>query len=140
MVELRAYGENEIRVQGVQESWVIGKAEMLAAILRRHQSTLVTTYKRFGLNLNQFVFIGMLVVMPSIATWEHRAFFAAAVFALLIFMLWLHARFIPNASIKMTVAKPSWFARIWPSLVSWLGAMTASLIAAFLFYWLTKTP
>ena len=138
VVELRAYGQNEIRVQGVQESWVVGKAETLSGILKRHQSTLVTTYKRFGLNLNQFVFIGMLVAMPSITTWEYRAIFAVSVFALLGFMLWLHAQFIPNASIKMTISKPSWFSRIWPSLISWLGAIAASVIAAFIFYWLTK--
>jgi len=139
VVELRAFGENEIRVQGVQESWVVGKAETLASILKRYQSTLVTTYKKFDLNLNQFIFTGMLVVMPSIATWQNRAVFAAVVFILLTFMLWLHARFIPNASIKMTAAKPTWFSRVWPSLVSWLGAITASLIAALIFYWLTKT-
>jgi hypothetical protein len=140
VVELRAFGQNEIRVQGVQESWVVGKAETLAAILRHYQSPLVTTYKKFGLGLNQFVFLGMLVVMPSITTLQNRVVFAIAVFALLTFMLWLHARFIPNASIKMSIAQPTWLARTWPSLISWLGAVTASLIAALIFYWLTKSP
>ncbi len=138
VIELRAYGQSEIRVQGVQESWVVGKAETLFSMLKRNESTLVTTYKRFGLNLNQFVFIGMLVVMPSISTWQHRGIFAIAVFALLTFMLWLHARFIPNASIKMTEAKPTWISRTWPSLISWIGAIASSLIAALIFYWLTK--
>jgi hypothetical protein len=52
VVELSAFGSNEVRVQGVQESWVIGKAEAIASLLRGYQSTLITTYKKFGLNLN----------------------------------------------------------------------------------------
>jgi len=140
VIELRAFGENEVRVQGVQESWVIGKAEMIAAFLRERQNALVTKYKKFGLSLNQFVFLGMLVAMPSILSWQKRTIFGATVFALLTLLLWLHARFIPNASIKMTEAQPTWFARMWPSLASWAGTVLSALAASWLFYLLTKTP
>jgi hypothetical protein len=141
VVELNAFGANEVRAQGVQESWVIGKAESVAALLRRNQSTLITTYKKFGLNLNQAIFVSMLVVMPSITSWVGRALFAIAVFALLAALLWLHARFIPNATVQMAVVKPTFFARTWPTVLSWLVAATASLVAALVFYWLTRaTP
>lgn len=138
VVELSAFGSNEIRVQGIQESWVIGKAEAIASLLTRYQSTLITTYKKFGLNLNQAIFLAMLVVMPSINAWTDRAVFAVAVFVLLTAMLWLHARFIPNASIRMGVATPTFLGRIWPTLLSWFVAMSASLVGGLLLYWLTK--
>lgn len=138
VVELNAFGANEVRVQGVQESWVIGKAESVAALIKRNQSTLITTYKKFGLNLNQAIFVAMLVVMPSITKWTERALFAVAVFALLAALLWLHAKFIPNATVQMEVERPSFFTRVWPTLLSWFVAATASLVAALVFYWLTK--
>ncbi len=138
VVELNAFGANEVRVQGIQETWVIGKAESTAALLKRNQSTLITTYKNFGLNLNQVIFAAMLVVMPSIGKWTERALFAVAVFSLLAALLWLHARFIPNATVRMEIERPSFLARTWPSLLSWIGAATASLVAALVFYWLTK--
>lgn len=137
VVELNAYGSNEVRAQGVQESWVIGKAEALAAELRKHESMLVTTYKKHGLNLNQAVFFVMLIIMPSVAKWIDRAMFAVAVFFLLSIMLWLHARFIPNAMIQLSTVQPSFLARAWPTILSWLVAATASLAAALLLYWLT---
>ena len=139
VVELNAFGANEIRVQGVQETWVIGKAESIAALIKRNQSTLITTYKKFGLSLNQAIFVAMLVLMPSISKWTERAIFAIAVFALLTALLWLHAKFIPNATVRMEVERPSFLARIWPTLLSWIVAATASLVAALVFYWLTKS-
>lgn len=138
VVELSAFGSNEVRVQGVQESWVIGKAEALASLLTRYQSTLITTYKKFGLNLNQAIFLAMLVVMPSINAWTDRVVFAVVVFVLLTAMLWLHAQYIPNASIRMGVETPTFLGRIWPTLLSWLVAVSATLVGGLLLYWLTK--
>lgn len=140
VVELSAFGANEVRVQGVHETWVIGKAESTAALLKRKQSSLVTTYKKFGLNLNQAIFAAMLVAMPSIGGWIERALFTLAVFTLLAALLWLHANFIPNATVRLEIERPSFFVRAWPSILSWLGAATASLMAALVFYWLTKGP
>lgn len=138
VVELNAFGSNEVRVQGIQESWVIGKAESVATLIKRNQSTLITTYKKFGLNLNQAIFAAMLVAMPSITKWTERAIFAVAVFTLLASLLWLHAKFIPNATVQMEVVRPSFFARAWPTMLSWFVAATASLVAALVFYWLTS--
>lgn len=140
VVELNAFGANEVRVQGVQESWVIGKAEALASMLKRYQSILVTTYKKFGLNLNQFVFLTMLVIMPSVPALTDRVFFAVAVFVLLTGMLWLHARFIPNASIYLGEASPTFISRSWPTVLSWLVAASATIAGGLVLYWLTTNP
>lgn len=137
VVELRAYGTNEVRVQGVNESWVLGRAEALAAALRKHQNSLITGYKKFGLNLNQVIFLGMLVAIPDIDLWTSRAIFVAVVFGLLTSLLWLHSRFIPNASIRLSDVPPSRLSRLWPTILSWLFAVIASLVAAYLYTWLT---
>lgn len=138
VVELSAFGSNEVRVQGVQESWVIGKAQTLASVLGRHESALVTTYKKFGLNLNQIIFVAMLVVMPSIVGWVNRAVFATVVFALLTALLWLHARYIPNAAIEMGNARPTRLARILPTMWSWFLGVSGSIVAGLILYWLTR--
>lgn len=137
-IELRAFGTNEIRVQGTRESWVVGRSETLAAFLKKHQSNIVTNYRKFGLNLNSIIFLAMLVAMPEIGTWQRRTAFVIATIALLVMLFWAHSKFIPNASFVMTETKPNAFTRAWPTILSWLVAASASLTAAFIFYWLTK--
>jgi len=138
VVELNSLGRNEIRVQGINESWVIGKAEAIARMLRAFEKGLVTTYKKFGLTLNQIIFLAMLVLIPAIAVVWQRAVFVAFVVLLLGALFWLHSRFIPSAALYVGEHEATFFQRVWPSLLSWLIAATASLAAAFLFYWLTR--
>ncbi len=139
IIELRAYGENEIRVQGMQESWVVGKAETLAATIKHYQSSLITTYKKFGLNLNQIIFLGMLIVMPSIETWENRAIFTGVVIVILNILLLMHARFVPNATIKLIDTTPTIFDRLWPAALSWFGAVLSAFVAGYVLYLLTQS-
>lgn len=141
VVELRAYGINEVRAQGINESWVIGRAEGLATLLRRHQNSLVTSYKKFGLNLNQIIFLAMLVAIPEIESLVKRGIFVAVVFSLLATLLWFHSRFIPNANIRFGESTPSTLSRIWPTFASWLFAVAASVVATYLYTWLSgPTP
>ena len=130
MVNFGIANANEVRVQGPQEAWVIGKAEKLAASLKPCQNSLITSYKKFGLNLNSIIFFVMLILMPGISMLKDRAIFAVMVFALLYLLLQLHKHFIPIATIKTTDEKLGWFSRHWPGLVSWFGAILASLIVA----------
>lgn len=139
IVELNSLGQNEIRVQGINESWVIGKAEAIARILRTFEKGSVTTYKKFGLTLNQIIFLAMLVLIPAIESLWQRAVFVAIVVTLLGFLYWLHSRFIPNAVIYLGEQEPTVFQRVWPSILSWVVAATASLAAAYAFYWLTRS-
>jgi hypothetical protein len=137
VVEFNALGPNEIRVQGVRESWVLGRAEAIGAFLKRYESSLVTTYRKFGLNLNTVIFLAMLVVIPEIRELSARGIFVGSVFLLLLLLLWLHRRFIPNASIYLTEEKPNAFVRAWPTILSWLVAGSSSLAAAMIYRWLT---
>lgn len=139
IIELNSLGQNEIRVQGINESWVIGKAEAIARTLRSFEKGLVTTYKKFGLTLNQLIFLAMLVVIPAIESLWQRGVFVLVVVILLSFLFWLHTRFIPNAVIYLGEQEPTLFQRAWPSVLSWLLAATASLAAAGILYWFTRS-
>lgn len=139
-VEMNARGENVIRVQGINESWVVGKAEATARMLRIYEKTLVTTYKKFGLTLNHVIFLAMLVTMPSILSFRDRIIFAAVVLALLNGLYWLHQRFIPNALISVREEQLSFVRQISPTVVSWLVAASASLAAALVYKWLAGAP
>ncbi len=140
-VELSAFGSNEVRVQGIQESWVIGKAEAIAAFLRRHDNALIATYRKFGLSLNSMIFFAMLVVMPGITSWLNRTMFAVGVALLLALLFVLHARLIPNTVIILGGAKPTFWSRAWPKIASWIVTVSATVAGGLLLYWLTKgTP
>lgn len=137
-IEFNSRGANEVQVQGIRESWVVGKAEMLSGFLKDHQPTLVTTYKRFGLNLNAVIFLTMIVLLPSIDTLANRAVFVVGVVAIQQVILAIHVRFVPNASIHVGEAQPPMLERLWPTVLSWFVAASSSLAAALLFYWLTN--
>lgn len=140
ILELRASGSNEITVQGAQESWVVGKAETVAAAIRQHQKPLITSYKKFGLGLNQIVFVLMIVAMPSISDWSYRMIFAISVVALLAALLWVHTKWIPNASVVLGTGSPNWVNRNWLSILSWVGGILSAVIAAKLVEWLANKP
>ncbi|WP_143034475.1 hypothetical protein [Nitrosospira multiformis] len=133
VVELNAFGNNEVRGQGMHESWVIGKTEATAALLKRHERVVVTKYKKFGLGLNQIIFMGMLIVMPDIENWRDRTLFVIAVFFLLACLYQVHARFIPNASVQMSISDPSFWEKMSLTVRSWAAAIATSLVAAWIY-------
>lgn len=133
VIELLANGISEIRVSGINESWVLGKAESILQILKPKQNSLVTTYRKYGLNLNGAIFVTMLIAIPDIADWQSRAIFVVAVFLLLNFLLFIHNKFIPNTAIYLEQAKPGLFKRAWPSMLSWVIAASSSVVAAYIF-------
>jgi hypothetical protein len=79
----------------------------------------------------------MLVVIPAIDILWQRALFVAIVVLLLSVLYWLHGKFIPNAVVFLGEQEPTILQRVWPSVVSWIAAATASLAAAYAYYWLT---
>lgn len=136
-VQLDALGTNDVRVQGIQESWVVGKSEAIARYMQPFERSLVTNYKKFGLTINQAILLTMLVLVPEIQDIIYRALFVGLVLLLLSTLGRIHARVIPNVSIHMGPRRPNWAARVWPSVLSWLIAATSALAAAYAFYRLT---
>lgn len=139
IVELRSHGSNDIRVQGVQDSWVIGKAQNLANFLQRYESMPISAYKKFGLNINQAIFFALIVLMPSIDSIWNRVLFAGLVLLLLQTLWHFHSRYIPNAYISMSQKRPNWLIRNWPSIVSWIMGITGTVIATLVGYYITGT-
>lgn len=138
VLELVENGVSEVRVSGISEAWVLGKAESIAEEIKPNQNVLVTTYRKYGLNINVIIILVMLVLIPEFSNWPRRAIFVVAVYVLLMFLLLLHRKFIPNTAIYLTKQDPSFLKRTWPTILSWLIAVSSSVVAAFLFYFLTK--
>ena len=133
IIELNAKGTNEITVQGTRESWVVGRSEALASFFRNYEKKLVTTYNKYGLGINSIIFLAMLVVIPEIQSVIGRAVLVSSITLLLVCLHWFHARFIPNTYILLDKSSTNPFFRAWPTIFSWLSAVSASLVATLLF-------
>ncbi len=132
LIELNAAGINEVRVQGIQESWVVGKAETIAAALKRSQKTLSTTFRTFGLNINGLLAIGTLVFLPELSLTRRVPF----VFAMALIgwgILQVHTRFIPNVIVYLSPKTPTKIERAWPQILSWLIAATSAVVASVVY-------
>lgn len=137
-VDLFEKTDSAIRVSGINESWVVGKAESINKEISKFQNRVITNYRKYGLNLNQIIFFLMLVLIPEILTWPKRLLFVGAVYALLVTLFGVHAKLIPNTVILAENKPPGFIARSWPAILSWFIAFSSSLVAALLFWLLTK--
>jgi hypothetical protein len=129
-VELRANGINEVRTQGVQESWVIGKAEAVKSWLLPRQKLLVSAFRWSGANVfNIFLFSAALVALPELTMWR-RAAFLFVVWLLILGVTQANVRFLPNASIYLSPRQPGLLERAWPQVLSLVIATIAGILAA----------
>lgn len=138
-INLPATGENILRVSGPDDTWVIGKAESLRRALSAFENKVITNYRKHGLNINGLIFLGMLVVMPSIPGMLRRAIFGAAILLVLWALLSIHTKLIPNTLILLKGKPKGPLALAWPSILSWLIGLTASLVASAIFWLLTRS-
>lgn len=136
IIELASSGISEVRVSGINESWVLGKAESIYQLMKPSENTLVTTYRKYGLTLNGAIFMAMLIVIPEIIGWQKRAIFVISIYIILILLLSIHNKLIPNTTIYINQSEPGIFKRVWPSILSWLIAASSSVVAATIFYFL----
>lgn len=146
LVELNADGINEVRVQGIQESWVVGNVETITSFLKTYQKTLSTTFRSFGLNINGFLAIGTLVFLPELIL-SRRIIFVLAMASMGWAILFIHKQFIPNVIVYLSPQRPSAFQRVWPQILSWMIAATSAVFASVIYgilkgdylpAWLTK--
>ncbi len=129
---------NAIRVSGINESWVVGKAESINKEISNNLSWAATKYKKYGLNLNLIIFFLMLVFIPEITTWPKRLTFVCGIYLLLVVLYQIHGKLIPNTMIILKEKQPNYFSRSWPAIISWLFTIMGSIVAAYLFRFLTK--
>lgn len=130
---------NEVMTQGSSEAWVLGKREKLKRDLNRFEREYTTNLVRFGFGINQILFVGTIVFLPSLETLRDRAVLMAGVLALIIVVNWLHRKYLPFAVIYLSKKPEGILARFTPSVISWLIAIVASaaasLLAAYLQGW-----
>ncbi len=129
VIELNADGVNEVRVSGVQEAWVRGKAEAVASHLRRYERWLATSFHKFGVTIPMLIAFATVVLAPELTLSRRLAFVATMAFILWAFNK-LHRKFIPKAEIILGPRRGGIVQNAWPQILSWIIAATAGLAAA----------
>lgn len=136
-IELNSFS-NLVRTQGIQESWVVGKGEAVAAFCKRFKSPIATNYKKFGISVFQALGLAALVWMVEIeSAWWRGAFIAVASFSLA-FLSFAHAKLIPNVAVYPQRSAPRWLARFWPALLSWGLTIVGTIASGYLLHVLTS--
>lgn len=137
-IELLEVGDSTVRVSGPDDTWVVGKAESVRKKLAGYENSVVTNYRKYGLNMNFVLFLIMLILMPSIAGVWRRLIFVSVVIILIRILFAIHTKVIPNTLILIKAKPKGPLALAWPSILSWLLAVTSSVVAALLFWFLTR--
>jgi ABC-type uncharacterized transport system permease subunit len=71
----------------------------------------------------------MLVFIPEIDDLSNRGLFVLIIVCLLTGLLVVHRKLIPNTVIFLARESPGTLARIWPSIFSWLIAVSSAIVA-----------
>lgn len=133
-VQLSTVGTNEISVQGVQETWVLGKVQAIETFLRRKQSMIATAYRRFGLTLNAILFFVFLAVLPLVTETPRRVGFALFVLAGLSGLAWAHGKMMPNATVQFGDSDPWWRKPFWAATLTVLLSVLATIVGGAVLY------
>lgn len=136
---------NIAMTQGPDEAWVLGRLETLKRDLKKYERAYVTGFKKWGINFNQIIVLGTLVVLPSLGGLKERSILMAGVLVIILGVYALHSRYVPFASIYLRERKVGPLGRFWGTFASWVigiaAAALATALAAYLQGYLTpKAP
>jgi len=123
---------NTAMAQSASQAWALGKLEELKRDFYPFEQSYTTKFKQLGVGVNQLLFIGAVVYLPSLADLQDRTVLMAGVLALVLAVNWLHQRYVPFAAIYLGDKPTGILARATPSLVSWTIAVTAGAAATVL--------
>lgn len=137
LIELNSDGENLLRVQSSKEMWVLGKVKKLSSLLKKHERIFSTIFKKWGLAINQIIILIMLILIPEFRSINDRAIFVFALTGISIIYFLIQFKLIPNAKIYISSAPPNFFTRSWQGVLYLAYPIIASLIAAYLYAYLT---
>jgi hypothetical protein len=131
---------NYAMTQGANEPWVLGALEALKRDLKRFERTYATNFWRWGIGINQVMLLGAIAFLPTLGGLAQRVILLAGVIGLGWMVNRLHEKYIPLAVIHLRTKPPGLLDRIWPSVWSWLIALSAgaaaTLLAVYLQGWL----
>lgn len=126
--------------QGPDRAWVLGMLEQLKGYVRPYERSYSTNIKRLGLGINQLMLVGALVFLPDLETVQDRATLIGIVVFLAFLVTKAHARYLPFTTIYLRGKTATAWQRIAPSVISWIIAATASVVAsltaAYLMGWI----
>lgn len=127
---------NYVMTQGSDEAWVLGQLETLKRDVRRYERSYVTSYKRWGIGINQLILLAVVIYLPSLASVWDRAILVGIVMAQIAAVNALHSRYLPLADIQLREQRTTWFKKNWSKAASWgmgiVSAIVATLAAAYL--------
>jgi hypothetical protein len=127
---------NNLMTQGANEAWVLGLKEKIKLAVKPFEKSYATNFNKFGVTLNQFALIFALAYLPSFSSAASRYIFVIWVLILLLFINYIHRKYLPFALFNFSEKRRGILARIWPSMLSWfiatMAALAASILAAYL--------
>ncbi|AJP72119.1 hypothetical protein TS85_10475 [Sphingomonas hengshuiensis] len=123
---------NTAMTQGADEAWVLGRLDVFRRSLKRFERVYVTGFKRLGINFNQVLVLGTIVMLPSLSGLRDRAILMGAVLAIIVAVYALHTRYVPLASIYLRKRKVGLLQRLSGTVASWTIGIIATALAAAL--------
>lgn len=100
-IQLRAHGVNELVVQGMTESWVLGEAQIMSKYLSKFKDKIRNSFNKCLGALQLVAMLGMIVLIASVDNISTRVLIAIGTFLLIYVAPKLFSRLFPNAIINM---------------------------------------
>lgn len=123
---------NFAMTQGADEAWVLGMLEKLKHSVEPLERKYATSFKKFGFGINQLLFVGAIVYLPSLTSLGGRVVLMVGVLAIIGFVTWVHRRYLPFAALFLGNKPKGFFAKSLPSALSWIIAVTSAVAATLL--------
>ncbi len=120
-LELRAFGMNELMVQGMTESWVLGRSQITADFLKKYEDKVRNNLNKFFPALYLIILLGMVLWMTTLESVSNKVWLGLTTFIILygaprIFM-WL----FPNAIIIIGEEKPKFLSKLLQKGGNWIA-------------------
>lgn len=136
LLELKRREPNRLTVTASDSVWVDGKIEQIQKYLQRHRAPLNDKYRKYGTWINSFIFLGMLVWLPSVPDVTGRFVFTTITVATLLLLLFFYNRLLPNTEIFVRSQPPNFWRRNRDTLIVSLITAVAGLALAALGRWI----
>lgn len=131
-VELRAFGLNELIIQGSNEAWVLGRAAMTSNFMRGFTDVFRGSFNRFFGAFQVIIFTVMVVLMTIVQPLQQKIFLAIGTFVVLQVLPLVFSKLFPNAIIKMGEGKPKLVSKFLSRGGNWIAVITFSALGTVL--------
>ena len=123
---------NFAMTQGENEAWVLGMLEKFKNSVESLERRYATSFQKFGFGINQLLFVGAIVYLPSLPELAFRIALMTGVLGIIGFVTWVHRRYLPFAELYLGSKPEGFIAKSLPSALSWVIAVTSAVAATLL--------